>query len=73
MKHALVERSSPQQITAAEEAADWLVDAVAGATQDRKYLRGELGCDDIAIEAIRLNGIVACLRAIHKLKETPND
>jgi hypothetical protein len=65
MKHALIEKSQPQQIAIAEEAADWLVDAIACATQDRRYLRGEPECDEVAVEAIRLNGVIACLRAVH--------
>lgn len=36
--------------------ADWLVDAVAGATQDRRFLRGDEAEDKIATEAIYLNG-----------------
>ena len=35
--------------------ADWLVDAVAGATQDRRFLRGDPEEDKIATEAILLN------------------
>lgn len=36
--------------------ADWLVDAVAGATQDRRFLRGDPEEDKIATEAIFQNG-----------------
>lgn len=36
--------------------ADWLVDAVAGATQDRRYLRGDPAEDKNATAAILLNG-----------------
>jgi hypothetical protein len=36
--------------------ADWLVDAVATATQDRRYLRGDEDEDTIATQAIYLNG-----------------
>lgn len=36
--------------------ADWLVDAVATATQDRRFLRGDPAEDRVAIEAIYLNG-----------------
>jgi len=36
--------------------ADWLVDAVATATQDRRFLRGDPAEDKIATEAILLNG-----------------
>lgn len=40
----------------AKDRADWLVDAVATATQDRRYLRGDEDQDRIAIDAILLNG-----------------
>ena len=49
--------------------ADWLVDAVAGATQDRRFLRHDEQEDKIATEAIYLNGKKAMenlLRAINK-------
>lgn len=36
--------------------ADWLVDAVATATQDRRFLRGDPEEDKLATEAILLNG-----------------
>lgn len=36
--------------------ADWLVDAVAMATQDRRFLRGDPAEDRIATEAIMANG-----------------
>ena len=45
--------------------ADWLVDAIATATQDRRFLRGDPAEDEVATEAIRLNGLKAiqnCLR-----------
>jgi hypothetical protein len=67
MKHALWEISSPEEREAAKEAADWLVDAVATATQDRRYLRGEPEADDVAIEAIYACGVIACLRAIARV------
>lgn len=50
-----------------EKWADWLVDAVAMATQDRRYLRGEPEEDKVATEAIYLNGkkaIESALRAM---------
>jgi len=40
----------------AQDRADWLVDATACATQNRMFLRGEPEADDVAIEAIYLNG-----------------
>ena len=71
MDHALIIKSSEEQVAAANEAADWLLDAVATATQDRKFLRGEPEYDRIVGESI-----IACLRAIHNLEqkqEAPND
>ncbi|MCJ8334589.1 MAG: hypothetical protein MJH10_10150 [Epibacterium sp.] len=68
MIHALIKQSSPEQIAAAKEAADWLVDAVATYTQDRRFLRGEPEEDEIATSAIRGCGIVAALRAMHNLR-----
>lgn len=51
-----------------KDRADWLVDAVATATQNRTYLRGEPECDMVACDAIRMNGekaiSVAIARAI---------
>lgn len=64
MKHTLIEKSSAKQIAAAEEAADWLIDAIATATQDRRFLRGEPECDSYLCEAIRANGVIAALRAM---------
>lgn len=39
-----------------KDRGDWLVDAVATATQNRMFLRGEPECDDVACDAIRMNG-----------------
>jgi hypothetical protein len=50
----------------AKERADWLVDAVACATQDRRFLRGEPEADDVAIEAILLNAQKAIEVAIER-------
>lgn len=36
--------------------ADWLVDAVATATQDRRFLRGDPAEDKVATEALYANG-----------------
>lgn len=36
--------------------ADWLVDAVAATTQDRRFLKGDAAEDRVAIDAIYLNG-----------------
>lgn len=64
MKHALIEKSNEAQVAAAKEAADWLIDAIATATQDKRFLRGEPECDYILCEAIIANGIIACLRSM---------
>ena len=40
----------------AKDRADWLLDAVACATQDRRFLRGEPEYDDVAGDAILMNG-----------------
>lgn len=66
MRHALIEKSTREQLAVADEAADWLLDAVATATQDRRLLRGEPEYDEVLGEAILLNGKVACLRALHR-------
>ena len=50
--------------------ADWLVDAVAGATQDRRYLRGDPQEDKCATEAIYANGKKAIEMAIRTVKQT---
>ena len=39
-----------------EDRADWLVDAVAGSTQDRQFLRGDPEENCVATEAIEING-----------------
>ena len=65
MEHVMIEKSTPEQIEIAEEAADWLLDAIAGATQDRRFLRGEREYDQVIGEAIKRNGLIACLRAMH--------
>lgn len=64
MKHALIEAATKGQLEAAMEAADWMVDAVATATQDRTLLRGEVDYNVNLGEAIRVNAVVACLRAM---------
>jgi hypothetical protein len=72
MNHAMLQKSSKQQIDAAKEAADWLVDAIATALQDRRFLRGDPECETAVVEAIIQNGVIACLRAMHK-KDQPHD
>jgi len=66
MKHALIEKSTKEQIALADEAAGWLLDAIATATQDRRFLRGEPEFDDVLSDAIIANGKIACLRVLHK-------
>jgi hypothetical protein len=51
-------------MTPAEKWADWLVDAIAAATQDRRFLRGDDTEDTIATEAIYLNGKKAIENAL---------
>lgn len=55
----------------AKERADWLLDAVATATQDRRYLRGDPEYDEWAGEAILLNGEKAIRVAIDRASPTP--
>ena len=50
--------------TIAEKWADWLVDAVATATQDRRFLRGDPSEDKVATEALYLNGKKAIEQAM---------
>lgn len=52
----------------AQDRADWLIDAIATATQDKRFLRGEKECDEDLCEVIRLNALKA-LRAALKQKE----
>lgn len=47
--------------------ADWLVDAVAGATQNRMFLRGEPEEDKVVTDAIYLNAHKAIAMAIKEL------
>lgn len=64
MKRTATSEEKGDQI--AKEGADWLLDAVATATQDRRFLRGEPECDEVACEAILLNGEKAINTAIAK-------
>lgn len=66
MKHALIEKSTREEVAIAEEAAGWLIDAIATATQDRRFLLGDPECDVTASESIVQNSVIACLRAIHR-------
>lgn len=51
-------------MTPVEKWADWLVDAVATATQDRRFLRGDPAEDKIATGALFANGKKAIENAI---------
>lgn len=68
MKHVLIERSTKEQIEIAESAADWLLDAIACATQDKVFLRGEKEYNGLNGRAILSNGVIACLRVLHGIK-----
>lgn len=72
MKHALVEAASSNQLAAAKESADWLLDAIAVATQDRKFLRGDPEYDSVLGETIIANGIVSALRAMKTIDSQTN-
>ena len=54
----------------AKDRADWLLDAIATVTQDRRFLRGEPEYDDVAGEAILLNGEKAILVALARHRAT---
>lgn len=53
-------------MTVAEKWADWLVDAVATATQDRRFLRGDDQEDRIVTEALYANAKHAIEQAINE-------
>lgn len=52
--------------------ADWLVDAVATATQDRRFLRGDSAEDQVATEAIKANGKKAMENLLRHCRREPN-
>lgn len=54
----------------AQDRADWLLDAIAVATQDRRFLRGDPAYDEVAGEAILLNGAKAIRVAIERTLAT---
>lgn len=56
----------------AKDRADWLLDAVAGATQNRQFLRGDPEYDEVSGEAILLNGEKAIRVALEKQAEILN-
>jgi hypothetical protein len=68
-EHALTKKATAGQVATAREAADWLLDAIACATQDRRLLRGDPAYDETLGEAVLANGTVACLRAHFNLTE----
>jgi hypothetical protein len=53
-RHAYEQKAETK--SSADYWADWLVDAVATATQDRRFLRGDPAEDTVATEALLLNG-----------------
>jgi len=59
--------------------ADWLIDAVGGATQNRALLRGDPSEDEVLTQAIVLNGKKAILNAMKALahssthRDTPSE
>ena len=57
----------PWEERVARDRADWLLDAVATATQDRRFLRGDPEYDEVAGDAILLNGAKAIRTAIAAL------
>ena len=54
----------------AKDRADWLLDAIACATQSRQFLRGDPEYDKIVGEAILLNGEKAISIAISRVINT---
>jgi len=50
----------------AKDRADWMLDAIAGATQNRQFLRGDPAYDEVAGKAILLNGEKAINVALSK-------
>jgi 5,10-methylenetetrahydrofolate reductase len=52
--------------TIAQERADWLVDAVAMATQNRALLRGDPAEDKVLTEALYINAVKAIEAAIER-------
>ena len=52
----------------AEDRADWLLDAIAMATQDRRFLRGDPEYDPFTGDAILLNGKKAIITALARSK-----
>lgn len=55
----------------AKDRADWLLDAIAAATQNKRYLRGEPECDDFECRAILASAEKAILVAIARSMKAP--
>lgn len=53
----------------AKDRADWLLDAIATATQDRRFLRGDPQYDETAGEAILANGEKAIRVALERARD----
>ncbi len=51
----------------ARDRADWLLDAVATATQDRRFLRGDPEYDEVTGDAILANGEKAIVVALSRV------
>lgn len=64
----MMEKSShtPGLVGLAKDRADWLLDAIAVATQDRRFLRGDPAYDEIAGEAILANAEKAISTALDR-------
>jgi hypothetical protein len=56
----------------AEDRADWLLDALACATQDRRFLRGAPEYDENAGEVILMNAKKAIIIGIIRASEEPS-
>jgi len=55
--------------TIAKDRADWLVDAVACAAQDRRFLRGDPAEDKVLVEVLLLNAEKAIRTAVTRYLE----
>ena len=66
--HPYILSATDEELATANEAADWLMDAVATILQDLKFLRGGPEYDPVVGNAIIMCGVVACLRAISRTK-----
>lgn len=62
--HPIAEQDSLEGLIA--DRADWLLDAIATATQNRRFLRGDPAYDEVAGEAILLNGAKAIRTALNR-------